>query len=163
SLKSFSIITTRPRVATFASSFCRIPIQSIPPRSTKFGQVSAAARTLGSRKHWARAGLQNSAFLKSPEIPSQAFSIRPAAPCMDNCIVTRNLTLNLRLRWQYETPLQARWSQQSQFNPTAIDPLTGLKGASLHPKVQLAKKDLNNFQPRIGLAYNFRPKWVLRG
>ena len=44
-----------------------------------------------------------------------------------------------------------------------VDPLSGLKGAILHPKGALASNDLNNFQPRVGFAYNFRPQWVLRG
>lgn len=73
----------------------------------------------------------------------------------------RNLTLNLGLRWSYETPFQA--DKLSQFDPTARDPLTGRTGAILHPTGPLAKKDLNNFQPRIGVAYNFKPKWVFRG
>ncbi len=73
------------------------------------------------------------------------------------------LTLNLGLRWQYESPFNTKYGQQSQFNPTAIDPLTGRPGALLHPTSPLAAKDLNNFQPRIGLAYNFNKKWVFRG
>ena len=43
------------------------------------------------------------------------------------------------------------------------DPLTGRKGAIVHNAGALAKRDLNNFQPRVGVAYNFRPKWVFRG
>ncbi len=74
----------------------------------------------------------------------------------------RNMTLSLGVRWSYESPFQA-FGGQSQFDPTAIDPLTGRAGAILHGTGPLAKKDLNNFQPRIGLAYNFKPKWVFRG
>lgn len=75
---------------------------------------------------------------------------------------TRKLTLNLGVRWQNETPYNTKYGQQSQFDPTAIDELTGRPGALLHPSRPLAKKDFNNFQPRIGLAYNFRNKWVFR-
>ena len=32
----------------------------------------------------------------------------------------------------------------------------------MHQKGPLAKKDLNNFAPRVGLAWNFRPKFVFR-
>jgi hypothetical protein len=81
----------------------------------------------------------------------------------DDWRVTPKLTLNLGLRWQYESPYTTKYSQQSQFDPTAIDPLTGRQGALLHPRGFLAKRDLNNFQPRVGLAYNFRPRWVFRG
>lgn len=75
----------------------------------------------------------------------------------------RTLTLNLGVRWSYETPFQTADGRQSQFDPTATDPLTGLRGAILHTAGALAKKDLNNFQPRLGVAWNFHPKWVFRG
>jgi len=81
----------------------------------------------------------------------------------DDWKLSRKLTLNVGLRWQYETPFNTKWGQQSQFSPTATDPLSGMKGALLHPKGPLAGRDLNNFQPRIGLAYSFLPKWVFRG
>ncbi|MFN0166803.1 MAG: carboxypeptidase regulatory-like domain-containing protein [Bryobacteraceae bacterium] len=76
--------------------------------------------------------------------------------------VTPKLTLNLGVRWQHETPYTTKYGQQSQFDPNAIDELTGRKGALLHPKGALAKNDWNNFQPRLGMAYSFRNKWVLR-
>ncbi|MBI1355921.1 MAG: hypothetical protein GC160_16395 [Acidobacteria bacterium] len=75
---------------------------------------------------------------------------------------TPKLTLNLGLRWQTETPFQTKYGQQSQFDPDAIDPLTGRKGALLHPDGALASQDYNNFQPRVGIAYNFSPSWVFR-
>lgn len=74
----------------------------------------------------------------------------------------RGLTINVGMRWSYETPFQTKYGQQSSFDPTAKDPITGLAGAITHPKGPLAKKDLNNFAPRVGLAWNFRPKMVFR-
>lgn len=74
----------------------------------------------------------------------------------------RNLTLNLGVRWSYETPFNTS-GLISQFDPTARDPLTGRTGAIVHGTGPLAKKDLNNFQPRIGVAWNFRPRMVFRG
>lgn len=74
----------------------------------------------------------------------------------------KNLTLNVGLRWSYESPFSTKYGQQSQFDPTATDPITGLKGAIVHKPGQLASKDLTNFQPRVGLAWNFRPNWVFR-
>ena len=73
-----------------------------------------------------------------------------------------SLTLNLGLRWSYETPFQTKYGQQTDFDPTAVDPLTGLMGAITHPKGPLAKSQWKNFQPRLGLAWSFRPKWVFR-
>ena len=74
----------------------------------------------------------------------------------------RGLTVNLGLRWTYESPFNTKYNQHSQFDPTAIDSITRRAGAIVHGTGPLAKKDLNNFQPRIGLAWNFRPKMVLR-
>src|SRR5439155_14058450 len=75
---------------------------------------------------------------------------------------TPTLSLNLGLRWMYQSPFRTKYDQQSQFDPNATDPLTGLKGAITHPKEAIGKRDLNNFQPRLGVAWNFRPKWVFR-
>jgi hypothetical protein len=75
---------------------------------------------------------------------------------------TRSLTLNLGLRWSYESPFNTKYGQHSQFDPKARDPITGLPGAIVHTKGPLARRDLNNFQPRIGLAWNFRPRMVFR-
>ena len=74
----------------------------------------------------------------------------------------KNVTLNLGLRWSYESPFATKYGQNSQFDPMATDPITGLKGAIVHKPGQLTRKDLNNFQPRIGLAWNFRPSLVFR-
>jgi hypothetical protein len=75
---------------------------------------------------------------------------------------TRNLTLNLGVRWDYESPFQTKYGQQSQFDPAATDPITGRVGAITHPKGSLSKRDLNNFQPRLGLAWGFRKNMVFR-
>ncbi len=72
------------------------------------------------------------------------------------------LSLNLGLRWMYQSPYRTKYDQQSQFDPNATDPLTGLKGAIKHPTGAIGSRDLNNFQPRVGLAYNFLPRWVFR-
>ncbi|MBI2685649.1 MAG: TonB-dependent receptor [Acidobacteria bacterium] len=75
----------------------------------------------------------------------------------------RNLTINYGVRWSYESPFQTKYGQQSQFDPNATDPLTGRKGAIIHPKGALSNSKWTNFQPRVGFAYNFRPKLVFRG
>lgn len=75
----------------------------------------------------------------------------------------RNLTINYGVRWSYESPFQTKYGQQSQFDPTATDPLTGRKGAIVHRPGPLSNSKWTNFQPRVGFAYNFRPKLVFRG
>ena len=80
----------------------------------------------------------------------------------DDWKATPHLSLNLGVRWSYSSPFSTKYGQQSQFNPNVVDPVTGLMGAITHPTGVIGKRDLNNFQPRLGLAWNFSPKWVFR-
>ncbi len=89
----------------------------------------------------------------------------------DDWRVTSRLTLNLGLRWDYESPFSERYDRQNRgFDPNAASPLQApglqLKGGLLFTdsKNRLPfKRDLNNFQPRVGAAYRIRAKTVLRG
>ncbi len=76
---------------------------------------------------------------------------------------TRTITLNMGLRWSYESPFKTKYGQQSEFNPNVVDPLTGLMGAITHPTGPLSKDQWHNFQPRFGLAWNLRKNLVFRG
>ncbi|MBL8211781.1 MAG: TonB-dependent receptor [Bryobacterales bacterium] len=75
----------------------------------------------------------------------------------------RGMTLNLGVRWSYESPFQTKYGQQAQFDPNVRDAISGRMGAITHPKGGLAARDMNNFAPRIGMAWNFHPKMVFRG
>jgi len=75
----------------------------------------------------------------------------------------RNVTFNLGLRWSHETPYTNKYGQESEFDPNAIDPVSGRKGAIIHPKGAVYHPQWTNFQPRIGVAWNFKPKMVFRG
>ena len=46
----------------------------------------------------------------------------------DDWTVNERLTINAGLRWSIESPFETKYGQQSQFSPTATDPLTGLPG-----------------------------------
>jgi Carboxypeptidase regulatory-like domain/TonB-dependent Receptor Plug Domain len=81
----------------------------------------------------------------------------------DDWKFSRTLTLNLGLRWSTESPYHTAHGQESEFSPTTVDPLTGRIGAVIHPTGGLNRRDLKNFQPRIGMAYHPREKWVFRG
>jgi hypothetical protein len=81
----------------------------------------------------------------------------------DDWRVARNLTLSIGVRYSYESPASTKWGFNSEFSPTTVDPLTGLMGAITHPKGALYKSDKNNFAPRLGLSWNFRPNFVFRG
>lgn len=81
----------------------------------------------------------------------------------DDWKFSKTLTLNLGLRWSTESPFHTAHNLESNFSPTAIDPLTGRVGALLHPTGGLNGRDWKNFQPRIGLAWHPWDRWVFRG
>ena len=75
----------------------------------------------------------------------------------------RNLTFNLGLRYSLETPFRDKWDHQSVFAPNVVDSLTGKMGAITHPTGAVYETDRNNFQPRVGVAWNYRSNMVFRG
>ena len=42
------------------------------------------------------------------------------------------------MRWTYFSPYKTKYGQQSQFDPTAIDPVSGRLGAITIPKARSA-------------------------
>jgi hypothetical protein len=81
----------------------------------------------------------------------------------DDWKVSKNLTLNLGLRWSTESPYHTAHGLESNFSPTTVDSLTGLMGAITHPSGDLNQRSLKDFQPRLGFAYHPFNKIVFRG
>jgi outer membrane receptor protein involved in Fe transport len=80
----------------------------------------------------------------------------------DDWKVLSNLTLNLGVRWQVQSTPSNKYGQLSSFDPDGADNIVpGATGVITHPS-QLGKKDWNNFQRRIGLAWSLPKDWVLR-
>jgi hypothetical protein len=80
----------------------------------------------------------------------------------DDWKITRKLTLNLGLRYDFATPALEGNNQMANFDPTGAGSLVFAKGGSLENRslVQVNKK---NFGPRVGFAYSFDNKTVIRG
>lgn len=81
----------------------------------------------------------------------------------DDWRVSPSLTLNLGLRYSNESPFNTKYGSMTNWDPAATDDVTGLKGAFIHTKSPLSKRDNNNLQPRIGMAWHPLQKWVIRG
>ncbi len=86
----------------------------------------------------------------------------------DDFKLSPKLTINLGLRWEFDGPYSEANGQFASFNPTLINRTTGTPG-----EVEFAGRDgapdhfapniYHNFLPRIGFAWSFLPKTVLRG
>jgi hypothetical protein len=82
----------------------------------------------------------------------------------DDWRLRRNLTLNLGLRFEYQTPFQERYNQLAYFDPDANEPLTGQKGVLTMTSAsrRYPSNPNYNWAPRIGLAWTFLPATVFR-
>lgn len=78
----------------------------------------------------------------------------------DDFRATKNLTLNLGVRYEYFTNPTEMYGRQANF-----DISTGRLIVAADNKDSLVNTDKNNFSPRFGFAYNFggEGKMVLRG
>jgi hypothetical protein len=89
----------------------------------------------------------------------------------DDFKVNSKLTLNLGLRWDYASPLMEVANRLANWNPSVVDPLSGLPGAyefagncqQCNGKPYVGNRDWNNYGPRAGFAYRLFPKVTLRG
>jgi Carboxypeptidase regulatory-like domain/TonB dependent receptor len=82
----------------------------------------------------------------------------------DDYRITNRLTLNLGVRWEYQTPYAEKFGQIGYFDFNAIEPTTGQKGTFKEDKPGAYEETprKKNFSPRLGLAWQVAPKTVVR-
>ena len=78
----------------------------------------------------------------------------------DDWRVTPRLTLNLGLRYEYDTPYSEVANRWTNFNPNTGQFLIAGVNSDKYVGVQ---PDLNNFAPRLGFAYRLTNTTVIRG
>ena len=79
----------------------------------------------------------------------------------DDWKITRKLTLNLGIRYEFATPPRERDYKWANFDPSARQ-FIAAKSGSLYNEA-LIHPDANNFAPRFGFAYSITPRTVVRG
>jgi Carboxypeptidase regulatory-like domain/TonB dependent receptor-like, beta-barrel len=97
-----------------------------------------------------------------------------AGYAQDDWRITQKLTLNLGVRYDLDTPRTERYNRMNFFDPDAPSPLASkvpqfpnLKGGVRFVGVDGNSRsqyntDTNNLAPRLGLAYQFNQKTVIR-
>jgi len=85
----------------------------------------------------------------------------------DSWKVSRKLTVDYGLRWDYATQYKEQYNRLGKFSPTAINPVTGTPGATIYANTCNCNFYPNTYPyaigPRLGVAYQLTPKTVLRG
>jgi hypothetical protein len=153
-------------------------------------QPGAASGTFTFDKRWTQADPLRADALSGNEfasfllgVPSSGSIDRNIDPAyrnpyyvlyfQDDWKVRPNLTLNLGMRWDYEAPRKERFDRMiAGFDLDQPSPIASqVQGLNLRGGLLFAsdddrlafRPDRNNFQPRIGVAWQLSPKWVLRG
>jgi len=147
------------RSFTFSNAWTQGPDPNRASQTAGFGLASFLLGTPASgASQWPPAAALQSSYY--------------AAYVQDTFRVTTRLTLNLGMRYDYESPYTDRFDQLTNFDYNLRPPLSvqgmDLKGALTFVGVGgvprlLTDPDRNNFAPRLGFAFGATKTTVLRG
>ncbi len=136
--------------------------------------VSASATAgFGFASFLLGAGSDGNFYQNWKNVASQSFY--QAFYIQDDWRITRKLTLNLGVRYDFDTPRTERYNRMSWFDPSITSPLAArvpafpnLKGGLRFVGVDGNNRsqytgDWNNLAPRLGFAYQMNEKTTIRG
>jgi hypothetical protein len=146
-------------------------------RSNPSGRFTFPASLTGDPQRLAGSGSAFATFLLgavgtatvTTHLPQQVEGYSTSGFVQDDWRVSRRLTLNLGLRYDYQAPPVERDDFTSNFNPFAVDPVSGFQG-----RLEFAGRDYgravllpdrNDWGPRVGFACDVlgNARYVVRG
>ncbi len=133
--------------------------------------VASSTAGFGFASFLLGAGSSGNFYQNWKNVASQSFY--QAFYIQDDWRLTRKLTLNIGLRYDFDTPRTERYNRMSWFDPSLRSPLatvggySNLSGALRFVGVDGNSRsqytgDYNNFAPRLGLAYQLNDKTAIR-
>lgn len=143
-------------------TFSRATTNADPNQSSSFQGNAIASMLIG----WGSGGDYHI------DPPSASASRYYGFYAQDDWKISRKLTINLGLRYDFDLPRTERYNRYSWFDPNAPSPLAGKVAA--YPNLLGQFKftdantrtpvdgDYNNLQPRVGLAYALNDKTSIR-
>jgi hypothetical protein len=139
-------------------------------RFTQQNQTTGDANSGDSLASLLLGTFSSTSYNVTPAYALQQIYIAPFV--QDDWRATSKLTLNLGLRWDYESPLTERYNKMaSNFCTTCVNPLqASVAGLPLYGGLQYTSssnrypypREFGEIQPRIGVAYEVDPKTVIR-
>jgi hypothetical protein len=131
----------------------------------QFTRTTAGTQAGGDSMADALLGLTSNAQL-SAVLDNRRLNLSGEYFIQDNWKVTPKLTLNIGLRYEYQSPYVEQNDRVANFVISRTDPDFGKiifpRGDSVEQR-SFRKRDLNNIAPRVGFAYQLSDKTVLRG
>jgi hypothetical protein len=148
-----------PLTFSFTRGFTQGPNPTVAGQTSGYGLASLELGTTAS-----------GSFTYQPSHEQQ--EIDHAIFAEDDWKVSRKLTLNLGVRWEYQGPFTDRYNEMTNFDPYSTSALQvsglSLKGGTIFPGVNGVPRGVvdvsyTHFAPRLGFAYQALSKLVVRG